>query len=268
MKKTIVIGFIFQILCIRLYSQTWTVEGDENFDFEYTVITQEQWSRIVRSHETTDESAMLKFVDNIEATNSRVIKGQKPNFKGYYYISAKGIPKNDMAKIALNYITAIVCYGNSETGVMAIQFMGISFLPNSVSLKYEKNDYIQQKNELIKLVNLQNAKAASEQNRLIAEQEFNDLADLASSAGLLSFMDETFNDIIKNALKRCTVLEGVIISGPNGEEGFEKIPGEAIEWVNNAPRFKNNRKFSKQQLYQQLRIKGVRNVTIQGVYRK
>jgi hypothetical protein len=101
--------------------------------------------------------------------------------------------------------------------------------------------------------------------RLVAEQEFYDIADLASSAGLLSFMDETFNDIILNALKRSSALEGLIISGPNGEEGFEKEPGRALTWVNNSPRFRNRFDFSRQQLYQQLRIQGLRNVNIQAV---
>jgi hypothetical protein len=103
------------------------------------------------------------------------------------------------------------------------------------------------------------------QRRLVAEQEFYDIADLASSVGLLHFMDETFNDIILNALKRSVALEGLIISGPNGEAGFEKEPGRALAWVNNSPRFRNRFDFSRQQLYQQLRIHGLRNVNIQAV---
>jgi len=103
------------------------------------------------------------------------------------------------------------------------------------------------------------------QRRLVAEQEFYDIADLASSVGLLHFMDETFNDVILNALKRSVALEGLIITGPNGEEGFEKEPGRALTWVNNSPRFRHRFDFSRQQLYQQLRIQGLRNVNIQAV---
>ena len=102
------------------------------------------------------------------------------------------------------------------------------------------------------------------ERRLVAEQEFYDIADLASSAGLLSFMDETFNDIMLNALKRTTTLEALIITGPNGEEGFEREPGRALTWVNNSPRFRNRLDFSRQQLYQQLRIHGLRNVNIEA----
>jgi hypothetical protein len=103
------------------------------------------------------------------------------------------------------------------------------------------------------------------QRRLVAEQEFYDIADLASSVGLLHDFDETFNDILENALKRCAALEGLIISGPNGEIGLEKEPGRALTWVNNSPRFRNRFDFSRQQLYQPLQIKGLRNVNIQAV---
>jgi hypothetical protein len=102
------------------------------------------------------------------------------------------------------------------------------------------------------------------QRRLDADREFYEIVDLASSAGLLSFMDETFNDIMLNALKRSVTLEGLIISGPNGEEGYEKEPGRAITWVNNSPRFRNRFDFSRQKFYTPLRISGLRNVTIEA----
>jgi len=102
------------------------------------------------------------------------------------------------------------------------------------------------------------------ERRIEAEREFYEIVDLANSAGLLSFMDETFNDIMLNALKRSTTLEALIISGPNGEEGFEREPGRALTRVNYSPRFRNRFDFSRQQLYQQLRINGLRNVNIEA----
>jgi hypothetical protein len=104
-----------------------------------------------------------------------------------------------------------------------------------------------------------------EQYRLVAEQEFFDLADLASSAGVLSFMDETFTEIIQKSLEASKTLEGIIITGPNGEYGFEKERGKALNYVNGSPRFRNRFDFSRQQLYQPLRIQGLRNVSIQAV---
>jgi len=104
-----------------------------------------------------------------------------------------------------------------------------------------------------------------EQYRLVAEQEFFDLADLASSAGVLSFMDETFIEIIQKSLDASKTLEGIIITGPNGEYGFEKERGRALNYVNGSPRFRNRFDFSRQQLFQPLRIQGLRNVNIQAV---
>jgi len=104
-----------------------------------------------------------------------------------------------------------------------------------------------------------------EQYRLVAEQEFFDLADLASSAGVLSFMDETFIEIIQKSLDASKTLEGIIITGPNGEYGFEKERGRALNYINGSPRFRNRFDFSRQMLYQPLRIQGLRNVNIQAV---
>ena len=104
-----------------------------------------------------------------------------------------------------------------------------------------------------------------EQQRLIAEQEFFDLADLASSAGVLGFMDETFVEIIQKSLDSSKTLEGIIITGPNGEYGFEKERGKALIYVNGSPRFRNRFDFSRQMLYLPLRIQGLRNVNIQAV---
>ena len=104
-----------------------------------------------------------------------------------------------------------------------------------------------------------------EQQRTVAEQEFFDLADLASSAGVLSFMDETFIEIIQKALDTSKTLEGVIITGPNGEYGFEKERGRALNYVNGSPRFRHRIDFSRQMLYLPLRIQGLRNVNIQAV---
>ena len=104
-----------------------------------------------------------------------------------------------------------------------------------------------------------------EHQRLVAEQEFFDLADQASAAGVLSFMDETFVDIIQKNLDASKALEGVIISGPNGEYGFERERGRAINYVNGSPRFRSRLDLSRQQLYLPLRIQGLRNVNIQAV---
>ena len=107
--------------------------------------------------------------------------------------------------------------------------------------------------------------ASMDLRRIDADREFDDLADLASSAGTLSFMDEDFIETIQNALDHSKTLEGVIISGPSVEYGFEKERGKAVYWVNDSPRFKKRFDFSRQAFYRPLRIQGLRNVTIQAV---
>jgi hypothetical protein len=107
--------------------------------------------------------------------------------------------------------------------------------------------------------------SSMEKQRLTAEQEFFDLADLATSAGVFSFMDETFIEIIQKSLESSKTLEGVIISGPNGEQPFEKERGRALVYVNGSPRFRKRFDFSRQMLYLPLRIQGLRNVNIQAV---
>jgi hypothetical protein len=102
-----------------------------------------------------------------------------------------------------------------------------------------------------------------DERRLLAEREFFDIADLASSAGVMGFMDEPFVQAIEDALASSRTLEGLIISGPEGEYAFERNQGSAITLVNNSPRFKSRFDLSRD-LYMPLRIGGQRNVNIQA----
>ena len=103
-----------------------------------------------------------------------------------------------------------------------------------------------------------------DQRRDIAIREFEDIADLASSAGVLGFMDEPYIRTIEDALVSSETLEGLIISGPYGEHAFEKTRGQTVTWVNNSPRFNNRFDLSRQPLYMPLRIQNLRNVNIEG----
>ncbi|MDR2259216.1 MAG: hypothetical protein LBE14_08735 [Treponema sp.] len=102
-----------------------------------------------------------------------------------------------------------------------------------------------------------------DERRMAAEREFFDIADLASSAGVLGFMDEPFVQTMEDALIASRTLEGLIISGPHGEYAFERERGAVVNRVNNSPRFKTRFDLLKD-LYVPLRIEGLRNVTIQA----
>jgi len=103
-----------------------------------------------------------------------------------------------------------------------------------------------------------------EQRKTTAETEFANIADLASSAGVLGFMDEPFKDTITEALMLSKSIEAVIISGPDGEYVFERRKDSSVIWVNNSPRFKNRFDLLNVNFYQPLRIHGLRNVNIQA----
>jgi hypothetical protein len=135
-----------------VYSQTWTNYGDDNHDIEFTVITREQFDRIITAQGTTASFVSLNFYDASEIGRNRVISGSRPNFNGFFYLSARIIPKNDAARIASSYIRAMVHYGNSRTGGISIVYLDI-WQPNTISLKFNWNDYTMQFNQLLRLVN-------------------------------------------------------------------------------------------------------------------
>ncbi|MDR1176450.1 MAG: hypothetical protein LBK83_13390 [Treponema sp.] len=101
--------------------------------------------------------------------------------------------------------------------------------------------------------------------RNLMEIEFRDLEDLASSAGVLGFMDEPFIQTIEDAVLNSKTMEALIISGPNGEYAFERRQGTVINWVNDSPRFKSSFTLKTSDL-RPLRIEGQRNVNIQALF--
>ena len=105
------------------------------------------------------------------------------------------------------------------------------------------------------------------ERRNLAETEFNDLADKATSSGVyLGFLSEAYRQSIRDHLNASETLNGVIITGTNSEYAFERQSGDTITWINGSPRFKTGLVFSGGPLYLPLRIEGQRNVTIQAVY--
>jgi hypothetical protein len=100
----------------------------------------------------------------------------------------------------------------------------------------------------------------------LAEREFFNLADLATAAGVLGFMDEPFREALRDGLIKSKTLEGVIISGPNGEYAFEREPGKVITMNGDIPRFKTRIGLSVDPFHVPLRVEGQRNVTISAVY--
>ncbi|MDR2052667.1 MAG: hypothetical protein LBP80_04560, partial [Treponema sp.] len=103
--------------------------------------------------------------------------------------------------------------------------------------------------------------------RIAAEREFSGLASRCSRINAQAFMDEAFQNTIQDALSYSDNLQGIILTGPDGEYAFERALSGAINWVGNSPRFAKQFGTSFRALFSPLDIDGLRNVTLSAVYR-
>lgn len=105
------------------------------------------------------------------------------------------------------------------------------------------------------------------ERRNLAEREFFDLADRASSSAVfLGFMTEAYQESIRDFFVTSSILLGVIITGPGNEHAFERHPGSGIAWTGNAPRLRAGAGIPREPFFMPLRVEGQRNVTIQATY--
>ena len=108
--------------------------------------------------------------------------------------------------------------------------------------------------------------AGVNERRVVAQQEFYDLADTAASAGTLGFLEEPFKDAVRDAVAASKTLQAVIITGPFGAEfTYERDTKGLIAWEGDTPRFRRRFGFSRNPHFSPLRVDGLRNATIQAV---
>jgi hypothetical protein len=155
MKRTFFIG-IFLFISVLGYSQTWTTQA-ESLDLVFTVITSDQFQRIMQANQTINKAVKLAYFDYLEFINglrlARTI-GSIPNFNGYFYLNVRAIPKNDYMKYWEQRTAAYVFYGNTRTNaVMTVTFYTENNLTDVLSLKTQYNEYIKQYNQLLNIVN-------------------------------------------------------------------------------------------------------------------
>jgi hypothetical protein len=105
-----------------------------------------------------------------------------------------------------------------------------------------------------------------DERRNLAEREFDNLADRASSAAFLGFMSPSYQESIREALGDSRTLEGLIISGSGGEYAFEGPRRDGIVWEGDSPRFRTVFGSSRDPFHRPLLIEGQRNVTIRAAY--
>ncbi|AEF85055.1 hypothetical protein TREPR_2500 [Treponema primitia ZAS-2] len=107
--------------------------------------------------------------------------------------------------------------------------------------------------------------ASINERRVVAQREFYDLADIASSAGALGFMEEPFIEAVRDTVAGSETLLGVIITGPYGVEyTYERENSTVITWVGDSPRFISRFGVSREPHFSPLRM-GFRNANISAV---
>lgn len=146
MKKTF--SIIFFACTFSIYSQTWieclnpgTHFGVGSLIHECTVITLQDFNRLVQQHKESSDTCNITYTDKLEITYYPVISGTRPTFSGRYYILIKE------TGWAYRNSTFLV-YGDSKTGKMEIEFFskgGINtgnFRPNSDEFTKHWNKYL------------------------------------------------------------------------------------------------------------------------------
>jgi hypothetical protein len=108
--------------------------------------------------------------------------------------------------------------------------------------------------------------AGINERRAAAQREFYDLADTASSAGALGFMEEPFKNAVRDTVDASRTLQAVIVTGPFGAEfTYERNNNGLIAWEGDIPRFQRRFGVSRNPHFSPLRVDGLRNATIQAV---
>ena len=101
---------------------------------------------------------------------------------------------------------------------------------------------------------------------ILAEREFQDIVDRATSAAILGFMSQSYQEVIQDSIIESETLLGVIISGSHGEFGFERQSGSVINLIGNSPRFRTGFGISRNPYFRAIRVDGQRNTTVQATY--
>jgi len=166
MKKVVVVFLLFSlslITTVSAFSQTWTIRIiDYNVgevDCVYTIITKQQYERILNSHKLNNRYAMLAYQDSLELISNeqgQIISGSVPELSGYFYVNCEMIPRTNIGNEMLVYLglKTIIIYGNTKTGYIKIMFcnyMAASVHKDIYSLNSDSFD--QQYNRLLRAVN-------------------------------------------------------------------------------------------------------------------
>ena len=132
MKRSFIL--LFFACSVSLYSQTWTErEIETGLNRECTVITKEQFDRILRQYEEDHGASQFFYYDILELGS-----GARPELIGTYYLLIR--------RRTFSGIAPALAYGNSNTGRMEIWF------DRFFDVKVDTIEYRQRFDQLVKRV--------------------------------------------------------------------------------------------------------------------
>jgi GGDEF domain-containing protein len=99
-----------------------------------------------------------------------------------------------------------------------------------------------------------------------SEKEFYELVATANAAGVLGFMEQPFRDAVRDGLMNSKTLQGVIVSGPYGNEYAVERKEGVITRTNDIPRFATRFGLSHDPHWEKLSIDGIRGASISAIY--
>jgi len=154
-NRYLIAFYVFFLLNIQVFAQTWTTRIDDHWDCEWKVITLEQWNRLIEQKSVQNEYALMTFIDALEfGEPARVIKGTRPQLRGYYYLLGTLSPRTDEAKTLQNLTgySQILLYGNDQTGDFHIVFLNKFGLMIPGVIKINSTEFINRVSQCLKWV--------------------------------------------------------------------------------------------------------------------
>ena len=145
MKRIIFLASLF-FCSVFCYSQTWsekiwTIMGVGDVTLEYTVITSEQFNRLVQQYKATNSFCRMEYTDVLEIKNYPVVTGTRPTLTGYYFLLAK-----KRGRLLKEGSDTILIYGNSNTGRMELEFYN-DF--GSSGVRTNSDEYVRRWNQFL-----------------------------------------------------------------------------------------------------------------------
>jgi hypothetical protein len=132
-----IFGLLLVFCALNVYAQTWTeIENNSGrTPKECTVITKEQWDRLIRQY-GEDYGCNFIYLDSVDVTTPS-------NVRGYYYLRLK----RHIDYMGFSFDVLGLAYGNTTTGRMEI------FYADEFEYKMGTQEYANLYNRYIRRVN-------------------------------------------------------------------------------------------------------------------